>query len=249
MTHQVKAQTDRALLFEPYDRQKRFAYVAKQILKKLQAGVLKPGDKLPSEEALARRMRVSRGSVREALIALQIAGVIERKQGNGTYVRNTATDHIRRALSLLKGSESPLEIWEAREGIELWVGQLVVKRRVAADSLEPLRNCFMRMRKAADRSIDEYLEANKSFHTCLAELTTNSVLAKIVGMLVELSHQRFLKELSARYSTHYIEESLEKHANIITALESGDQKQVESAIRGHFRKLRMYLERADEGSS
>jgi len=228
-------------LFKPCAAKKKFAYVAEQILEKVREGVLIPGDRLPSEEEIARQIGVSRSSVREALSALQVVGVIERRPGDGTYIRSSASNQIRRALSLLKESESPLEIWEAREGVELWVSQLVIER-LSLSSLEDLKNCFERMRNGAKISIEEYLKENKAFHMCLAELAANSILRRIVETLVELSHRHLLKELSMAYSTSYMDESIKKHAEILAAIESKDAVRAANAIREHFRKLRMFIE-------
>ena len=73
---------------------KKATYVAEQIIDAIKQGAYQIGDKLPSERDIAKQMKVSRNSVREALSALQILGVIESRPGTGTYIRNSVKNNV-----------------------------------------------------------------------------------------------------------------------------------------------------------
>ena len=90
--------------------QRKSTIIAEQILEKIKHGEYKSGAKIPPERTLAEQMGVGRPSIREAISALQIVGILESRPGDGSYVADPGgfDDSMFRALQLLEGSQSPL---------------------------------------------------------------------------------------------------------------------------------------------
>jgi len=144
-------------------------YVAEQIIDTIKQGEYPAGSQLPSERLIAEQMKVSRNSVREALSALQIIGIIESRTGEGTYVKGSIQDKadIGRALLTLKEGKDLFEIWEARKEIESSLIRLAIER-INPDKLEKIRDIISDMRsKTQDKDSVSYLIANSSFQSYL----------------------------------------------------------------------------------
>src|SRR5690606_12582957 len=116
-------------LFQSLDTEKRSLFVARQILEILRQGVLKVGDKLPTEKQICEETGVSRPCVREAVVALELLGIVERRAGAGTFVINSieapAETELLGFLSLVfREGQTPLHLMEARQSLEFGALQL-----------------------------------------------------------------------------------------------------------------------------
>src|SRR5579859_7076909 len=124
-----------------------YTVVVEQIRDLIETGHLKPGDKLPTERNLAEQLGISRSSVREALSALEVLGVIQSRQGLGNYVaNNVSSDLPEDQFEELIEAEGTLEILEARQLFEPSVAALAARRRTAADLLA-LQSCITEMER------------------------------------------------------------------------------------------------------
>ncbi len=114
---------------------KKSAIIADQILKMIKSGQYDAGSKLPPERTLAEQMGVGRPSVREAISALQIVGILESRPGDGSYVAEPSgfDDLMARALNMLEDSDSPLEVLEARKALEIGIVYLAIKNATEED--------------------------------------------------------------------------------------------------------------------
>lgn len=120
--------------------------VAAQIVALIRQGEFAIGERLPPERELALTLGVSRPSLREALIALEIGGQIEIRMGSGVYVRDTAADAVGPIATL---GDSPSELMQARAAVEGSVAALAAARMTAA-MLERLRRTVQRMKRLAE---------------------------------------------------------------------------------------------------
>ena len=95
------------------------------------SGVLLPGDRLPSERELSRTFGVGRSAVRDALKPLTLLGIIDVRQGDGTYLRATESELLPKAVEwgLLLGQPGALDLVEARRHIEVALATLAAQRR------------------------------------------------------------------------------------------------------------------------
>ncbi len=112
-------------------------------------GELNAGQKLPPERIIAEQLGVSRPSVREAISALQIVGILETRPGDGTYVsRSSAMDELtQQAMSVLEQSDSPYEILQARKALEIGVIRLAIEMASDDDLLKIKESCILKYEK------------------------------------------------------------------------------------------------------
>ncbi len=121
---------------------KKSSFIADQILLMINSGRYKAGSKLPSERIITEQMGVSRPSLREAISALQIVGILESRPGDGTYVCGPAAteDLVRQALDVLEECDSPYENMQARKALEIGAAQLEANLRGRNDGRRRARN-------------------------------------------------------------------------------------------------------------
>lgn len=225
------------------ERRKKSAYIAEQILDAISQGEYQIGDRLPAERVIAEQMDVSRNSVREALSALQILGIIESRAGDGTYVRNSVGDKldIVQALTLMKEGEDLLEVWEARKEIETSLVKLAIDRASPKD-LNKIEGILEEMRKAtyAKDSVG-YLDANKDFHLAIGRAADNLPLKNALRSLMEITTQQLLEEVNLGYVLESIEKSFKEHEDIFNAIRDQDKEAGTKAMKIHFEELERYL--------
>lgn len=221
---------------------KKSAYVAEQIIDSINNSEYKPGDQLPAERKIAQQMGVSRNSVREALSALQIVNVVNTKAGSGTYIKSKPEGiNIHEALTLAKGSEDLLEIWEARREIEKILTRLALKRADQKE-LNKLRSSLNEIKQAVNKEDYEgYQRANKNFHLTIAELADNAYLRDAVKALLEVTREHLLRNMVEDYP-RYMKDSLYIHQKIFDLIGKGNQEKIEEAVDSHFQELEEYLE-------
>ena len=222
-------------LSNPPDTRRLYQQVADQIRTVIDESRFAPGTRLPPERELALQLGVSRPSLREALIALEIDGVVEIRMGSGVYVcaaPSTTETHPRRSLG-----ESPSELMQARSLLE---GAIVVlaAARVTRQGLEHLRSCVDAMRQGVRRAYPP-LDADRRFHVAIAEMTGNPLLARLVGELFDGRHGPMSSHMSRRAeNAHTWEVALEEHEAILRALELRDPQEAEAAMVHHLRASR-----------
>jgi DNA-binding FadR family transcriptional regulator len=191
--------------------------IAAQVRDMIAAGTLKPGDRLPSERDLSGRLRVSRNTLREALRALENAGIVEMRKGatGGAFVRPGNSGVIVNGMRDLYhlGAITPAQLTEAR----VWLSEIVVRvasARATEEDFAALEANIDASVKAAD--FDERARHNRDFHVILARATRNPILVITMEGIVEVfgqfiaqigpsdnafilpSRRRFMKHLRAR---------------------------------------------------
>src|SRR6266436_1758881 len=146
------------VLLEPVKRSRIYEHIVGQIHALIREGRWAPGDQIPPERELAERFRVSRTSVREALRALAMQGVIESRQGGGTFVRTSDTEALvpPLAAAILRGRRELAEVFEVRELIEPGTARQAATRATAEhiteleSLLERQRDCILNGRPFVD---------------------------------------------------------------------------------------------------
>lgn len=241
----AQTQKEVATGFEKVREPKRkSAHVAEQILSQVRDGTYKMGELLPSERALAERMNVSRNAVREALSALQIAGVVETRVGVGTCVRAIPSegDSLSRALDFARDSEDLMQIWEARKQIEIALLELAMNR-AEQEALERIESHLEEMKLAvSDKDVGLYLAANERFHLAIADSAENLPLRKALEDLQRFTNAELLEEINRGYAFESLEKSLVLHSAILRALATKDVRAGIRAIEAHFNELETYLQ-------
>jgi DNA-binding FadR family transcriptional regulator len=216
------------------DARRLYHLVADQIRAVIEQGGFMPGSRLPPERELAQQLGVSRPSLREALIALEIEGRVEIRMSSGVYVCATPAAALIEAHAL---GESPSELMQARAVIEGSIVSLAAAN-VSEQGLERIRACLDAMR--ADMRRGPSLQADRRFHVAIAELAGNSILSRLVGDLFDgrqgaISSRMTRDSESAQASW---EAALQEHEDIVRALESRDPHAASAAMVAHLRASR-----------
>jgi GntR family transcriptional regulator, transcriptional repressor for pyruvate dehydrogenase complex len=213
------------------DARRSYQQVADRIRAIIQDGGFGVGARLPPERELALQLGVSRPSLREALIALEIDGRVEIRMGSGVYVcaQRTAAERGTPALG-----ESAIELMQARAVLEGAVITLAAARATragldrVADSLRAMRREHARGRTPVD--------ADRRFHLSIAEMGGNSVLVRLVGDLFDGRHSPISSHLRGRSeNVHTWTTALQEHEAVYHALEARDPQAAAAAMITHLR--------------
>jgi DNA-binding FadR family transcriptional regulator len=209
---------------------KLYIQIADQIRDQILAGAVAPGRQLPSERDLAQNLGVSRPTVREALIALEVAGLVEVRVGVGAFVR--PRDDGQSALPEL--SASPLEIMAVRRLLEPEAAALA-SERISPEGTARLAETLRRMRVETQAGQWSF-ESDRMLHMTLADACGNAVLRE---MLEDLWRSRG-EEVDTRFHQHLIEGGkvrqhiLVDHEAIVAAIVSGNADGARSAMAKHL---------------
>lgn len=235
--------------FKKFEYKKKREFVASQIMDAIKRGEFKIGDKLPSEKNMAEGIGVSRPSIREALGALRILGVIETINGVGTVVKNDKIDFlsegINSELSSIMGPESnTFEVLEARKVLEPAVAVYALDG-INEEDLSKLEQIIEQMTTAAEnKDYSSYHKANKRFHLQIASSTQNRFLLRSISSLQNIFTDSELgAEMRRRYLTDssYIVESLKVHKDIFECLKKRDKDALIKAFNTHDRQVQKQL--------
>lgn len=217
--------------------------VVAQILSLVKAGNLKAGDRLPSERELADSFKVSRPTIREALKALTVLGVLKTKHGSGIFVSPLEASDILGPLTFfltLKDVQVD-RLYEARRLIEGEIASLAATRCELNDALE-LRQYISEQNQVV-HDPRSFRVSDTRFHAKLAAKSGNSFLARAAESLNVLGLE-FRKIASE--TPNVISSSIRDHQSIVAAIESRDAEGARIAMQGHMMNV---LRSTKEGAS
>lgn len=207
-----------------------YQQVADQIRGLIQGGQFLPGARLPAERELAQQLGVSRPSLREALIALEIDGSVEIRMGSGIYV---SAEPERRQWQSGSMGESPLELMQARATVEGAV-ILLAAARVTPEFLASLRQIQDQMSSEIDEG-RKPLDLDRLFHLTIANQSGNSMLAQIVGDLFDERHSPISTRIRVRFeSSDTWSFALVEHEAIYAALEARNPLLAQAMMHVHL---------------
>ncbi|TDD91728.1 FadR/GntR family transcriptional regulator [Actinomadura rubrisoli] len=188
--------------------------VIDQLRSEITAGVWPVGAKIPPEPVLSETLGVGRNTVREAVRALTHAGILDSRQGDGTYVR--ATSELSSAVRRRLETAELIEILEVRRGLEVEAARLAARRRTASDVAAIAEALEHRNAVLAEGDRTAFVEADLAFHITVVEATHNQVLT-------DLYHD-FSAALRASIGAAgaLLEHAAVPHAPIAAAIEAGD---------------------------
>jgi len=213
-------------------KQKLYQQVAESIATAIAKGRYAPGSRLPAERDLAEEFKVSRPTIREAMIALEIRGLVGAKKGSGIYVTATLPDLTSTTPELDVGA---FELIEART---LFEGEAAALAATAIDAqqLDELRKLLVEMEQAGGTSAA--LEADKQFHLAIAKATGNSVVVSVVEMLWTIREQSPLcVHMFAKARREGVTPRVNEHQLIVDALAAHDPQAARDTMRSHLRRV------------
>ena len=210
---------------------RQYQLVADKIRALIDQEGISTGGRLPAERELALQLGVSRPSLREALIALEIDGRVEVRGGSGVYVCAPPMNGEVATSSL---GESPAELAQARVVLESAIITLAAAR-VSKASLQRVEDALNAMREDHARG-RKPVESDRRFHLSIAEMAGNSVLVGVVGTLFDGRHSPIASRMSgqAESSTHSWRAALAEHEAIYRALEARNPQAAAAAMCSHL---------------
>ena len=230
---------------EPVKRSRIYEHIVGQINALIREGRWAPGDQIPPERELAERFKVSRTSVREALRALEMQGIIDSRQGGGTFIRTGDTEMLvgPLAAAILRGRRELAEVLEVRELIEPGIARLAA-RRATAEHVAELEILLQRQREciAAERS---FVEEDTAFHYTLAKAADNHILLRLHNVILDVlreSRQSYL------HVPNRPQMSLRGHEAMLAAVKAKDVDAAYLASLAHITEVRDGILRALENS-
>lgn len=216
---------------------RRYEEVAEALRRELAEGRYKPGDRMKPERQISDELGVSRSIVREAILRLEIEGLVDVRKGSGTYVvKVPAGDDTG-----TRGDIGPFELLQARQVLESSIAAFAATTVTKADILR-LREAMEMERRAIAEDTGDY-SGDELFHHLIAEATQNSVL---VDMIDELWRKREQSPMWARlhariFDRTYRHRWLEDHQAILTALQCRDPRAARQAMWQHLENVRQTL--------
>jgi len=221
-----------------------YRQIADQIAGLIAAGEFLPGSRLPAERELAAKLGVSRASVREAIISLEIGGLVEVRVGTGIFVTLKQA-----APSGTSGDAGPgpFELLSARKLVEGEIAALAASE-ASAEDVESLRQSVQRMTEHIDDfAIRE--ESDREFHLALAKATGNGSLELVVE---GLWNQR--AELWGRMQKHFhtsdlATQTIRDHAAIVRAVAARDAAGARGAMHRHLSRVTREFQRGLNGTA
>ena len=222
----------------PIRNPKAYNQVIEVIKDKIKKGKIKKGDKLPSEREMAESLGLSRASVREALRALEVIGLIESIQGAGNYIRTNFDNSLIEPLSLMfmLQESSVKEMYDLRETLELQCVKLSA-RYIEENELGLLTAILNRMYLA--RTEEESLELDIEFHYLIAKTSRNMLLINVLEVLSQLMDEFIRKSrMQILHEGNTRENLLEIHENLLRALKCREEAKASQAMKEHFDLIR-----------
>lgn len=224
-------------MFNPIKNTKIYEQVIEQIQQMIINGELKSGQKLPSERDLAEQLQVGRASIREAFRALQIIGLIEVRQGEGSFIRESFEEFLFQPLSLIfiLQNSKPREIIELRRVIELETAYLAAKNFTEEEILQ-MRGIIKELRELKDGKDEERsVIVDQNFHYLIARGAKNILLLNILRVCSELVDDLIAdargKILVKEENQDYL---VEQHEKIFKAIEDRDPDAAKNAMADHI---------------
>lgn len=203
---------------------------------------LKDGDKLPSQDDLAKQFGVSRNTLREAIYKLTVMGLLTPKQGVGTVVNIANPSSYLSALSdhLLLNPGSLREFLEARVFVERTIVSLAAVR-VREKDLSAMENLLgLQVEAFQSDQVEAFIRYDSEFHMTLAKASDNYVLVKFLQSIQELL-QKFISEVSCLPGA--VDSAIRFHREILDGLIRRDRAKVEEKINAHLHDVARRIER------
>lgn len=214
------------------DTRKLYRQVAESIMASIKSSDFKPGSRLPSERDLAASFKVSRPTIREAMIALEILGLVESRHGSGIFI----TEHPPAQTGADDLDIGAFELTEARR---LFEGEAVALAAtiITDEQLDELEAIIAEMVKENGREYNGEL-ADRRFHVAIAQATRNTAITTVVENLWDIRYKSPLcRHTLERARSAGVQPRIGEHRRILAALRKRDPKAARAAMRDHLERV------------
>jgi GntR family transcriptional repressor for pyruvate dehydrogenase complex len=220
-------------LFSPIKTSKLSDEVYNQIVSLISRGALKPGDKIPSERVLAADLEISRQSVREALNRAEVMGLIEVRQGEGSFILSSINKSLKPPLTIIieKEAERIFEFIEIRKLIEGWCAEKAASEATTED-LKNMEDILGKMKKVASKD-KQWEELDLELHLSFAKATHNVIAVHMMEAL-KTNFKPFFKFAKSMPRSEKIDVLWQHHFEIFSAIKSRKPRAAQKKVIDHL---------------
>lgn len=215
----------------PLTRPRLYEQVMQRLREHVAASGLRTGDRLPPERKLAEQLGVSRASVKQAIVVLEVQGLVEVRHGGGTYLRRESLE-AEPVDELVARKRRLPDVLDAREALETKTAELAAQRRTEEDLAEIDAALADMRREIADGELGS--EGDRRFHAAITAAAHSSMLAdfmRTIATEIAESRQESLRQPDRP------NKSLTQHERIAEAIRAGDARAAATAMRRHLRTV------------
>jgi DNA-binding FadR family transcriptional regulator len=215
------------------DNRRLYEQIAEKLAHGIASGKYKLGQRLPSERELAQAFSVSRPTIREAIIALELDHLVDVRTGSGVYVVNKSPPSGKAGVTDI----GPFELLEARRAIEGETCALAAARIDDAQLME-LEALVAEMRNENEHDVVMSEDADRRFHELIARATQNSGMISAVQMLWDArARSPQYRSLSTKVRAMGVKPRIDEHTAILEALRRRDPDSARAAMRDHLSRV------------
>jgi GntR family transcriptional repressor for pyruvate dehydrogenase complex len=212
--------------------------ITRRLVDYLVSGEVRPGERLPSERALAESFGVGRSHVRQAIRSLAVLGLVEVRQGDGTYLKRTDSPLLPLTIEwgLLLGAKRTRDMVEARQQLEVLLAGLAAERRSDEQVAEMHRLLAVMERSAGT---DEFVEADVALHLEITQAAGNQSLLQVmrgIRTLLRVWVHRVVRAPGTAPATWA------EHVAVVRAIELRDAQGARAAMKAHMAGARQRLQ-------
>lgn len=209
-----------------------YRQIADQLANLIESGEYGVGDRLPPERVLAEQLKVSRSSVREALIALEVEGCIEIRGGTGVFVLDRDARKRAREEGAVPG---PFEVLEVRALLEPEAAALAA-RHATVEDIAKMEAAIESMRVDNAEELTAGLDGDREFHLAIAATAANGALSNLMRNLWEMRRDPLYVQLEQHFHTEMIwDAAIEEHGEIVAAIRAHDPRAARAAMTRHVK--------------
>ncbi|MEP5152583.1 FadR/GntR family transcriptional regulator [Planktotalea sp.] len=223
--------------FRPVEPEKLSTAVINQIEGLILRGILRPGERLPSERELSERLGVSRPSLREAIAALQEEGLLASKAGSGIYVADVLGSAFSPALTRLfaRNDDAVFDYLSFRRDMEGLAAERAA--RLGSDTdLQVINAVYQKMESAHDNlSQEAEAQLDADFHLAIIEASHNVIMLHMMRSMYQLLREGVFYNRQVMFKQRTTRDTLlEQHKKINTALQARNPAAARAAIDDHL---------------
>lgn len=224
--------------FKVINKKSTLEIIIHQIKSQIKKGILKPGEKLPSERELADQLGVSRASVREAIQALAFSGYLEVIQGKGTYILEMATQYDKIVNFFSEFSNYSLDyLMEARIMLEGEFARLAALN-ASQEEIDVIERVFNEI--ASSKDLNTFFVKDLEFHLTIAKATHNPIMNGLMKIIGEMLYKETRKIIEISKDTR--ENTIETTRELVQAIKKRNAEQARELMSKHIRNIRVSLE-------
>jgi GntR family transcriptional repressor for pyruvate dehydrogenase complex len=224
-------------MYKSVRAERLYQQIADQIERRILAGELKIGKRLPAEWELGQQFGASRTAVREAVKVLHQKGLVDVQPGRGTFITNGTSQTVRHSLGLLTrigGDDGLSALVEVRELLEPEIAALAAVR-ATREQITAMLKAVAAMDAALPADGDAYVEADLDFHRGLARATGNPLILTLIDSIVDLLREQRIRIFQTSGAA---ERGQLHHKAIVTAIMIHRPDTARETMRAHLSQVR-----------